>query len=201
MADMLTFGEAVQRAGVSRQRLNRAIHTGRLPGERGGGPGKPTRVKLEDLQAWCASEGLSMPVAAERPERSITISPDPSSELARLQAEHALASLMAPYIERLERSMAQAIEQAVDRVVERLAERLMAQRTPHQERSMERSASVPAISPTRGEKAEVFTRIRHLQGEGLSLQAIANRLNAEGIPTLSRKGSWEKGTISNLLKE
>src|SRR6266511_1754923 len=80
MADMLTFGEAVQRAGVSRQRLNRAIHTGRLPAERGGGPGKPTRIKFEDLQAWCASEGLPMPVElAERPERSR----DPHAAIAR----------------------------------------------------------------------------------------------------------------------
>jgi hypothetical protein len=33
------------------------------------------------------------------------------------------------------------------------------------------------------------------------LQAIANQLNTEGVPTLSGKGRWQKGTIANLLKE
>jgi hypothetical protein len=37
--------------------------------------------------------------------------------------------------------------------------------------------------------------------ERLSLQAIANQLNTEGVPTLSRKGCWQKGTISNLLAQ
>ncbi len=42
---------------------------------------------------------------------------------------------------------------------------------------------------------------RAMQAEGLSLQAIANQLNAEGVPTLSCRRSWKKGTVSNLLKE
>jgi Recombinase len=40
-----------------------------------------------------------------------------------------------------------------------------------------------------------------LQAEGLSLQAMANRLHTEGVPTLSGKGRWQKGTISNLLAQ
>jgi hypothetical protein len=40
-----------------------------------------------------------------------------------------------------------------------------------------------------------------MQAEGLSLQAIANRLNAEGVPTLSGKGRWQKGAIGNLLAQ
>ena len=31
MAEILNFGEAAQRAGVSRERLNKAIRSGRLP--------------------------------------------------------------------------------------------------------------------------------------------------------------------------
>jgi hypothetical protein len=37
--------------------------------------------------------------------------------------------------------------------------------------------------------------------EGLSLQAIAAQLNAEGVPTLSHKGQWQKGAIGNLLAQ
>jgi hypothetical protein len=40
-----------------------------------------------------------------------------------------------------------------------------------------------------------------MQAEGLSLQKMANRFNAEGIPTLSGKGQWRKGTIGNLLAQ
>jgi hypothetical protein len=60
MVEILNFREAIQRAGVSRQRLNEAIRSGRLPADRGGGPGKPTTIRLEDLQAWCLSEGLAV---------------------------------------------------------------------------------------------------------------------------------------------
>jgi uncharacterized protein YcbX len=44
-------------------------------------------------------------------------------------------------------------------------------------------------------------RIRTMTAEGLSTQIIANRLNAEGVPTLSGRGTWKKGTIGNLLAE
>jgi hypothetical protein len=37
--------------------------------------------------------------------------------------------------------------------------------------------------------------------EGLSLKAIANRRKTEGVPTLSGKGRWQKGTIGNLLAQ
>jgi hypothetical protein len=182
MADLLTFGQAVQRASVSRQRLNRAIHNGRFPAECCGGPGKPTRIRFEDAQAWCASERFSLPVkVTERLERS-------SSDLVRLEAQQALASLMGPYIERFERSITHAIEQAIDHVVERLSERLARQLAGHPERSEERSSPAPAIiASTRTPKEELLQRLRYLQAEGLSLQKIADRLNTEGLPTLSGK--------------
>jgi len=40
---------------------------------------------------------------------------------------------------------------------------------------------------------------KQLKVHGLSLQHIADRLNADGVPTLSGRGRWQKGTISNLL--
>jgi hypothetical protein len=158
MAETLNFREAVQRAGVSRQRLNEAIKSGRLPGTRGGGPGKPTTIQLEDLQAWCVSEGLAMPVeAGERLER--------------------LGELFAGM---------QRLEQLMEQVLERLE---CSERTEH-------STPAPTLPTT---KATLLHRLRAMQAEGLSLQAIANKLSAEGLPTLSGKGRWQKGTISNLL--
>jgi excisionase family DNA binding protein len=196
--DVLTFSEAARRAGVSRQRLNRAIHLGQLPAQRGGGPGKPTRIRLEDLQAWCSSEGLAVPIApAER-----------SAHAPALIGQPDMTALMA----RLEQMVEQAIARAIDQVVERLAERLTAhlmerlERAEHLERPrrserMEHPERSERALPTKAEaKAAVLARIRQLKAQGLTLQAIAERFTAEGVPTLSGKGSWSKGTIANLLK-
>jgi hypothetical protein len=172
MAETLNFGEAAQRAGVSRQRLNQAIRSGRLPAVRGGGPGKPTTIQLEDLQAWCQSEGLAMPVdATERLERS---------------QPPALAEMMG----RLEQMFAGF--ERLERLVEQVLERLPIQ--PHEP---------PKHSPRiiTDHKAALLQRLRGMQAEGLSLQAIANRLNNEGVPTLSGKGRWQKGTVGNLLTQ
>jgi hypothetical protein len=51
---------------------------------------------------------------------------------------------------------------------------------------MERST--PA---TTGRETAILTRLR----------AMANRLNTEGVPTLSGKGRWQKGTVENLLAQ
>jgi Recombinase len=51
------------------------------------------------------------------------------------------------------------------------------------------------------DKAEVLKRMQAMKAAGLSLQAIADRLTAEGVPTLSGKGRWQKGTIGNLLAQ
>jgi Recombinase len=57
------------------------------------------------------------------------------------------------------------------------------------------------VAVTSGDKHSIVKRLRDLQAEGLSLQAIANRLNNDGVPTLSGKGRWQKGTIGNLLAQ
>ena len=54
-------------------------------------------------------------------------------------------------------------------------------------------------SDSNGQRTAVLRRLRAMQAEGLSLQKIADRLNADGVPTLSGKGRWQKGTIGNLL--
>ena len=48
-------------------------------------------------------------------------------------------------------------------------------------------------------KAALLQRLHALQAEGLSLQKTADRFNNEGVPTLSGKERWQKGTIGNLL--
>jgi hypothetical protein len=45
----------------------------------------------------------------------------------------------------------------------------------------------------------LLTRLHTPREAGLSLQQIADLLNAERVPTLSGKGRWQKGTIGKLL--
>jgi hypothetical protein len=60
----------------------------------------------------------------------------------------------------------------------------------------------PAVSPrvsTLGDKAAVLAQLDVWKSEGLSLQAMADHLNAAHVPTFSGKGHWRKGTIGNML--
>jgi hypothetical protein len=123
VAERLNFRAACQHAGVARQRLNEAIRSGRLAAERSGGPGKPTYIRLEDLQAWCASEGLAMPLAAI--ERSQRLKPeDLTAFLGRfhhmVETMERLERTVEQAIERLERSQVQAIEQGIAQALTQL---------------------------------------------------------------------------------
>ena len=58
-----------------------------------------------------------------------------------------------------------------------------------------------AATPAEQRKAALVARLQAMKAQGLSLQAIANQLNAEGEPTLTHKGTWQKGTVGNLLAQ
>jgi Recombinase len=195
MAERLNFRQACQRAGVSRQRLNEAIKSGRLPAKRGGGPGKPTYIDLEDLQAWCVSGGLAMPVEAlERAERL-----QPGERVRFLQQfQHMLTSIerlersVEAMVERLERSQAQAITQGIVQALAQLGAPRPLERSGT---SAERSKAAIA------DREAIIARIRHARDvEGKSYQQIANELNAEGIATFSGRGTWEKGNVGRFYK-
>jgi len=49
-------------------------------------------------------------------------------------------------------------------------------------------------------KAEMQKKILELRDQKLSFQEIADKLNAEGVPTLSGDGKWDKGAASKLIK-
>jgi hypothetical protein len=55
------------------------------------------------------------------------------------------------------------------------------------------------LSPVQ-RKAALMPRLWAMEAEGLSHQAMANRLHAEGVPTLSGRGQWQAGTVGKLLK-
>jgi hypothetical protein len=77
---------------------------------------------------------------------------------------------------------------------------LLSKLTP--ERSRELTGEVSRDITRKGagvDKTAVLQRLRAMQEERLSLQAIAARLNKEGVPTLTGRGRWHKGTVGHLL--
>jgi hypothetical protein len=199
MPERLNFRQACQQAGVSRQRLNQAIASGRLPAERAGGPGKPTYINQEDLQAWCVSEGLAMPVeAVERSERSqITMMPILMERLERLDRifDHMerLERLVEQVLERLERSTAQAPPKPPRQPMSApLSGDMFADAGNHH---------VPSDIPTSGDRTELINwMITAKDARRLSYQKITDALNAQGIPTFSGRGTWQKGNVERAYK-
>ena len=49
-------------------------------------------------------------------------------------------------------------------------------------------------------RVKALKRIENLHKQGLGYRRIAERLNAEGIPTLSGRGQWHKSTVWKLIK-
>jgi hypothetical protein len=91
------------------------------------------------------------------------------------------------------------VERVADQVVERVTERLERAERLERPEHFDRSTALPPLaSPS---KAELVTWMRTLQGSGMSLQKIADELNARGLPTPSGRGRWQKATIGNLLAE
>jgi Recombinase len=62
-------------------------------------------------------------------------------------------------------------------------------------------SSTSAESTPQACKAALVSRLQAMHAQGLSHQTIATQRNAEGVPTPSGKGAWEKGTVGNLLAE
>jgi Recombinase len=50
------------------------------------------------------------------------------------------------------------------------------------------------------DKAAMVARLQQMRAGGMSLQRIADQLRAEGVPTLTGRGQWQKGTVDKLLR-
>jgi hypothetical protein len=116
---------------------------------------------------------------------------DTGERLERLSASTGIAETMA----RLDQMFAgiQHLEQLMGQVLERLERSQAPAIAPSPP-----EASPPASIPP---KAAVVQRLQAMKANGLSLQAMADRLNAESVPTLSGTGRWQKGTIGKLLAQ
>jgi hypothetical protein len=97
-------------------------------------------------------------------------------------------------------SLAERYGESPGEVVERALQTLAAQ-APEKEAPVTAPAPAPAVAPPSppAPKPDVRQRIQSMRAAGLSLRAIAEALNREGVPTLSGSGTWDKGKLSKLL--
>ena len=62
------------------------------------------------------------------------------------------------------------------------------------------SVPLPTVAPEgKADRATVEARIRQLREQRWSLAQIAEQLKAEGVPTLSGRGGWTKGSVERVL--
>jgi hypothetical protein len=61
------------------------------------------------------------------------------------------------------------------------------------------TGDTPTPQPDLPDQAAVLEHLSQMRASGLSFQQMADQLQAEGVPTLSGKGAWNKGTVAKLL--
>ena len=57
------------------------------------------------------------------------------------------------------------------------------------------------VQTSSADEEEIKRSVLAWKEEGLSYQAIADRFTEQGVSTVSGRGSWNKGSVSNLLKK
>lgn len=60
-----------------------------------------------------------------------------------------------------------------------------------------RAQGRPVSSPSVADRPELAARIRVMRAEGMTLQAIADTLNAEGVPTARGGALWRPSSVTN----
>lgn len=62
-----------------------------------------------------------------------------------------------------------------------------------------RAQGKPTGRPAVADRPELAQRIHALKADGLSLQAICDRLNADGVPTARGASEWRKSAVQSIL--
>jgi hypothetical protein len=169
----LTISDAARRCGVTRRTLQRAIRAGRLPLT------ADHQLTLEALQ----QAGYTPVPASQRPV-AVT-PPQPMSQDLTQGLTQALSQAIAPLVAKLDALVVH---------LDVLCHTLESQRQTALESQGHAAATSLGPPPD-----PVLAQIRRWQDEGMTLRAIAARLNAEGVPTRSGKGRWYESNLSRLL--
>jgi hypothetical protein len=134
----------------------------------------------------------------------LALTPDHQLTLEALQQAGYVAATLpqGPTAATPQGDTSQALPQALTQALSPLLERL--DRVITLLEALPSAAATPQAAPRRRTAATpqdpVLAQILRWRQEGMSLQAIAARLNAEGVPTRSGKGQWYQSNLSRMLK-
>jgi Recombinase len=177
----LTIAAAARHCGVARRTLQRAIKAGRLALT------PDHHVTLEALsQAGYAPATATLrqdPVTTQGPVTETPLRQHDTSRAVSQDLAQVLSQAMTPLIAQLE---------ALVVCLQNLCHMLASQR-PTAGDTTQGHVAAPPQDP-------VLTHILRWQDEGLSLRAIAAKLNAEGVPTRSGQGKWYQSNLSRELR-
>jgi excisionase family DNA binding protein len=169
---LLSPAQVAERLGVSRLTAVRWLHSGKLKAQKLGR--KTVRMKASDLDAF---------INQQRPALTLVDTPESTPTPEPLLDADTIA-------------LAMKLRQPGERLSDVVHRSLVALQT------QDTSGVIPRAGLSAEQrKAALVPRLRAMHAQGLSLQGMAQQLNAEHEPTLSGRGTWKKGTVSNLLQE
>jgi excisionase family DNA binding protein len=169
---LLSPEDVAERLGISRLTAVRWLRSGKLKAEKLGR--KTVRMWASDLDAF---------MHQRQPHLALVDTPAPARASTSAVEQHLDAETLA-LADKL-RQPGETLHDVVHRVLRAAA---------HQG-----DYAGETMSPVQY-KATMLARLRAMKVEGLSLQAMADRLNSEGVPSL-KGGRWQKGTIGNMLAQ
>jgi hypothetical protein len=202
---VLSISEAARRCGVARTTLQRAIRAGCLALD------ARHEVSLEALGKAGYHAARTPQDAAPPPQyRAARAQQDQKADVIPLQQEEVLRSMqrLCISIEAMQDSLS-AMQQGAQQLcdwMERLASGVQqgAQQATQQATQAPGSHAVVEHRASDGDtptsaKEILIAQIQRWQQGGMSLRAIAHKLNTEGVPTWSGKGKWYESNLSRAL--
>jgi septal ring factor EnvC (AmiA/AmiB activator) len=211
----LTLSQAARACGVARTTIQRAVKTGRLSldAEHLVDTAELLRVGYQVDAAVLHAAAQHQPVMMQQdaaPSHSTPQRSDAASQelqLVRqerdfLQQERNRLAQQVDVLLALHQTTQQQLTQAQQMLheMQHRYDRLLEAPRPALAPPMPVSGSPPMPSPAPRSQDPVLAQILRWRQEGMSLRAIAARLNADGVPTLSGQGQWYQSNLSRLLK-
>jgi Recombinase len=205
----LTLSDAARACGVARTTIQRAVRTGRLSLD-----AEHLVDTAELLRAGYHVAAAALHAAAQQPV-------PPTQQDAAPQHSTPLRSDVALQELQLIRQERDLLQQERNRLAQQVDVLLALHQTTQQQLTQAQQmlhemqhrydrlldaprprpvASAPLAPTPAVPQDPVLAQIRRWQQEGMTLRAIAARLNADGVPTRSGKGKWYQSNISRELR-
>lgn len=209
----LTLSEAARACGVARTTIQRAVKTGRLSLD-----AEHLVDTAELLRVGYQVDAAVLHAAAPQPPRQTRQNAAPSystpqrsdATAQELQLVHQERDFLQQERNRLAqqvdvlRALHQTTQQQLTQAQQMLHEmqhrydRLL--EAPRPAPSPPSIAPHPAVSVPSPPQDPVLAQILRWRQEGMSLRAIAAKLNADGVPTRSGQGTWYQSNLSRELR-